>query len=54
MRYVTLQTRSLFISVGHSDTDHGVKGNGYTEADIISELRGLVSDALRRRGVVLK
>lgn len=52
MRYVTLQTCSLFISAGHSDTDPGAKGNGYTEADIVLELRDLVSDALRGRGVV--
>src|SRR5690554_4555945 len=52
MKYVTLQTRSLFISAGHSDTDPGAKGNGYSEADIVLELRDLVSDALRRRGVV--
>jgi len=52
MKNVTLQTRSLFISAGHSDTDPGATGNGFTEADVVLEFRDMLGDALRRRGIV--
>lgn len=46
-----MQTKSLFISAGHSDTDPGAVGNGYTEADIVLEFRDYLAEALRARGV---
>jgi len=52
MKNATLQTRSLFISAGHSDTDPGATGHGMTEADIVLEFRDLLADALRHRGLV--
>lgn len=42
-----LQTKSLFISAGHSDTDPGAAANGVTEADIVLEFRDMVADELR-------
>lgn len=54
MKNATLQTRSLFISAGHSDTDPGAGavGHGMTEADIVLEFRDLLAGALRHRGLV--
>lgn len=46
-----MQTKSLFISAGHSDADPGAVGNGYTEADIVLEFRDYLAEALRARGV---
>ncbi len=42
-----LQTKSLFISAGHSDTDPGAAANGITEADIVLEFRDMVCEELR-------
>lgn len=52
MKNATLQTRSLFISAGHSDSDPGAIGNGLTEADIVLEFRDMLAEALRQRGLV--
>lgn len=41
------QTKSLFISAGHSYKDPGAYGNGYTEADIVLSFRDAVANALR-------
>lgn len=49
-----LQTKTLFISAGHSDTDPGATGHGYTEADIVLEFRDLVADYLRGKVVFAK
>lgn len=49
-----LQTETLFISAGHSDTDPGATGHGYREADIVLELRDLLADYLRRKVVFAK
>ena len=46
-----MQTKTLFISAGHSDADPGAVGNGYTEASIVLEFRDLLANALRARGV---
>lgn len=46
-----MQTKSLFISAGHSASDPGAVGNGYSEADIVLELRDYLAEALRARGV---
>src|SRR5690554_4284596 len=46
-----MQTKTLFISAGHSDADPGAVGNGYTEADIVLEFRDYLAEALRARGV---
>ena len=46
-----MQTKTLFISAGHSDADPGAVGNGYTEANIVLEFRDLLAEALRARGV---
>lgn len=47
-----LQTKSIFISAGHSDSDPGAVSNGVTEADIVLDFRDRVADALRSRGMV--
>ena len=47
-----LQTKSLLISAGHSNTDPGAVGNGYTEAGIVLDLRDKLKEALLQRGVV--
>jgi len=49
-----MQTKTLFISAGHSDTDPGAVGNGYTEADIALEFRDMVADELRDKVVFAK
>ena len=46
-----LQTKSLLISAGHSNTDPGAVGNGYTEADIVLDMRDDLKEALLLRGV---
>lgn len=46
-----LQTKSLLISAGHSSTDPGAVGNGYTEADIVLDLRDNLRQRLDERGV---
>lgn len=46
-----MQTKSLFISAGHSASDPGAVGNGYTEADIVLEFRDYLANALRARDV---
>jgi N-acetylmuramoyl-L-alanine amidase len=45
------QTKTLLISAGHSNTDPGAVGNGYTEADIVLEFRDLVANELKSLGV---
>ena len=45
------QVKTLFISAGHSDTDPGAVGNGYTEAQIATEFRDLVAAELDVMGV---
>lgn len=42
--------RSLFISAGHSTTDPGARGHGLSEADVVTELRNIVSFYLLRAG----
>lgn len=49
MRDLVMQTKSLFISAGHSDTDPGAIGHGYTEADFVLEFRDLVASYLHGR-----
>ena len=46
-----MQTKTLFISAGHSAADPGAVGNGYTEADIVLEFRDMLAEALGARGV---
>ncbi|GGJ06718.1 N-acetylmuramoyl-L-alanine amidase [Halopseudomonas pertucinogena] len=46
-----MQTKSLFISAGHSASDPGAVGNGYTEAAIVLEFRDYLAEALRARGI---
>jgi len=46
-----MQSKTLFISAGHSDADPGAVGNGHTEASIVLEFRDLLAEALRARGV---
>lgn len=41
-----LQTKSLYISAGHSHSDPGAVGNGHTEADIVLAFRDAVADEL--------
>lgn len=49
-----LQTKSLLVSAGHSNKDPGAVGNGYTEADIVLDLRDNLKEALLLRGVVAR
>lgn len=42
-----LQTKSLFISAGHSGSDPGAAANGVTEADIVLEFRDMLAEELR-------
>lgn len=49
-----LQTETLLISAGHSDTVPGATGHGYTEADIVLEFRDLLADYLRSKVVFAK
>lgn len=46
-----LQTKSLFVSAGHSHTDPGAVGNGHTEADIVLAFRDAVCDELDAKGI---
>lgn len=41
----------ILISAGHSNTDPGATGFGYTEAQIVTEFRNLVSKYLTAAGV---
>lgn len=41
----------ILISAGHSNMDPGAVGNGYTEAQIVTEFRNLVAFYLRQAGV---
>jgi len=50
---VLAQKKSLFVSAGHSYSDPGASGNGWTEADIVLELRDLLYRELDSRGIVL-
>lgn len=51
MRETIMQTKGLFISAGHSDTDPGAVGNGHTEADIVLAFRDAVCDELDAKGI---
>ena len=44
-----LQTKSLFISAGHSAPDPGAVGNGHTEADIVLAFRDKSEQAPPRK-----
>lgn len=44
-----MQTKTLFISAGHSDSDPGAVGNGHTEAAIVTQFRDMVADELEGR-----
>lgn len=37
-----MQSKTLFISAGHSRTDPGAVGNGHTEADVVLAFRDAV------------
>lgn len=52
MREMIMQTKSLFISAGHSETDPGAVGNGHTEADIVLAFRDAVCEELDAKGIV--
>lgn len=49
---MTHQTKTIFLSAGHSDTDPGATGFGRKEADIAVEIRNIVSFYLHRAGMV--
>jgi len=49
-----LQTETLFISAGHSDTQPGAAAHGMTEAGIVLEFRDLLADYLRSKVVFAK
>jgi len=44
-----LQTKSLYISAGHSHSDPGAVGNGHTEADIVLAFRDKSEQAPPRK-----
>lgn len=48
---VVLQSKSLFVSAGHSMTDPGASGNGLREADLVLEFRDKVVQNLKDLGV---
>lgn len=50
-REASTQTSSLFVSAGHSDTDPGASGNGYTESDVVLEMRDTIVLCLRDLGI---
>lgn len=52
--HAALQTRSLFISAGHSDADPGAHGNGLNEADIVLAFRDRLADYLGNRITVMR
>lgn len=43
------QRKTVFISAGHSDSDPGAKANGWTEANIVLELRDNVASRLAEK-----
>ena len=43
--------KTLFISAGHSTKDPGARGNGLSEADVVTELRNIVSFYLTRNNI---
>lgn len=45
------QRKTLVVSAGHGASDPGAVAHGYTEADICTEFRNLVSDALADLGI---
>ncbi|WP_237673698.1 N-acetylmuramoyl-L-alanine amidase [Vreelandella profundi] len=47
IKYAALQTQTLFISAGHSDTDPGAVANDYTEAQIVLDFRDRLAAYLR-------
>lgn len=47
------QSKSLFVSAGHSESDPGAHGNSLTEADVVLELRDALCDELGQRDMVL-
>lgn len=46
-----MNSKTLFISAGHSNTDPGAVANGWREADIAVEFRNIVAFYLDRLGV---
>lgn len=50
---VVTQKHSLFVSAGHSYSDPGASGNGWTEADVVLDLRDRLYRELDSRGIVL-
>lgn len=46
---MALQTRTLFISAGHSMSDPGASGNGLTEADIVLDFHDRLAQFLLER-----
>ena len=49
MNEAVMQTQTLFVSAGHSDSDPGALGNGHSEADIVTRFRDMVCDELEGR-----
>lgn len=52
MNETVMQTRTLFIGAGHSDTDPGAVSKGISEADIVLAFRDCLARALEDIGVV--
>jgi len=46
-----MQTKSLYLSAGHSASDPGAVGSGHTEADIVLAFRDAVADELESKAV---
>jgi len=51
MSEVAMQTKTLFVSAGHSARDPGAVGNGHTEADIVLAFRDAVCEELDAKGI---
>ncbi|MAX33681.1 MAG: N-acetylmuramoyl-L-alanine amidase [Halomonadaceae bacterium] len=45
------QRQTVMVSAGHSDATPGAEANGYTEADLVTGFRSLVSQALDEQGI---
>lgn len=54
IKYAALQTKTLFISAGHSDKDPGAAANGYTEANVVLDFRDRLATYLGDKVVFSK
>lgn len=46
-----MESKTIFISAGHSNQDPGIQGSGLKESDITTELRDLVIEIFKRENI---